>query len=161
MKKECFKNLSINEQKRYKRIIERATKERPALNKCDGMSIIGACSIADAIKLEPNTGLNYALLLPVKNKCNLYITSNGIMELALRYGEIKSLSVFNYMDKETNTKGIGGTIKLFDGFEKTLKFSNQEIKQIASNYEYSKQLSFEEIARKHVLKQLLLQSLDF
>lgn len=138
--------------------ISKALVNIPSLNECTAISVISACNIITELELTINDKLDYAQLLPIKNQCELYITSKGVMQILSRHKEVKAITLFKYgQGKES---GTGATIELFNGYQKTLKQSNQEIKKEidANKQREMKYFSFEDMAKKHVLIKLVEQT---
>lgn len=76
---------------RFARIATTAVTQNPALGQCTPSSFIGAMLTAAQLGLEPNTPLGQAYLIPFKGECSFQLGYRGMIELAHRSGEFKSL----------------------------------------------------------------------
>lgn len=82
---------------RFARIATTAITQNPALAKCTPASFMGSLLNAAQLGLEPNTPLGQAYLIPYKNyksgilECQFQIGYKGLIELAHRSGELKSI----------------------------------------------------------------------
>ena len=90
--KEIAKALpSVLTPERFTRMATTAVTQNPALGKCTPQSFIGAMLTAAQLGLEPNTPLGQAYLIPYGNQCQFQLGYRGLIELAHRSGEIKSI----------------------------------------------------------------------
>ena len=76
---------------RFTRMVLTAITKTPKLADCTPQSFIGAMLTAAQLGLEPNTPLGQAYLIPYGNSCQFQIGYKGLLELAHRSGEIKTL----------------------------------------------------------------------
>lgn len=82
---------------RFARIATTALTQNPELAKCTPASFMGALLNAAQLGLEPNTPLGQAYLIPYNNRragtkeCQFQIGYKGLIELAHRSGELKSI----------------------------------------------------------------------
>lgn len=86
---------SVMTPERFSRIAMTAVTKNPTLGKCTPGSFMGALLTAAQLGLEPNTPLGQAYLIPYKNKgvleCQFQLGYRGLIELAHRSGELKSI----------------------------------------------------------------------
>lgn len=76
---------------RFARIATTAIAANPALAKCSQTSLIGALLQSASVGLEPNSPLGQAYLIPYNGECQFQISYKGIIELAHRSGQLKSI----------------------------------------------------------------------
>ena len=76
---------------RFARMATTAVTQTPALATCTPQSFIGAMLTAASLGLEPNTPLGQAYLIPYGNNCQFQLGYRGLIELAHRSGDIKSI----------------------------------------------------------------------
>lgn len=76
---------------RFARMATTAVTQTPALATCTPQSFIGAMLTAAQLGLEPNTPLGQAYLIPYGNNCQFQLGYRGLIELAHRSGDIKSI----------------------------------------------------------------------
>lgn len=76
---------------RFSRIATTAVTQNPALAQCSPQSFIGAMLTAAQLGLEPNTPLGQAYLIPYGTNCQFQLGYRGLIELAHRSGDIKSI----------------------------------------------------------------------
>lgn len=79
---------------RMSRVVLTAFRSTPALLQCEGASVIGSILQASQLGLEPNTPLGHCWLLPYKDKCQLIIGYQGMIELSMRSGLVSSIYAF-------------------------------------------------------------------
>ena len=90
--KEIAKALpSVISAERFARIATTAVTQNPALAACSPQSFIGAMLTAAQLGLEPNTPLGHSYLIPYGNNCQFQLGYRGMIELAHRSGDIKSI----------------------------------------------------------------------
>ena len=63
----------------------------PKLLECTPISVLMATMKSAELGLEPNTPLNYGYLIPYGNTCEFIVGYQGLIELALRSGKVKSI----------------------------------------------------------------------
>ena len=82
---------------RFARIATTAITKNPQLAECTPASFFGALLSAAQLGLEPNTQLGQAYLIPYRNyktnslECQFQVGYRGLIELAHRSGELKSI----------------------------------------------------------------------
>ncbi|PKE36846.1 recombinase RecT [Macrococcoides caseolyticum] len=76
---------------RMARIAMTAVSTTPKLLECDQMSFVGALMQASQLGVEPNTGLGQAYLIPYGNKVQFQLSYKGLIDLATRSGQYKSI----------------------------------------------------------------------
>ena len=76
---------------RFARMATTAVTQTPALASCTPQSFIGAMLTAASLGLEPNTPLGQAYLIPYGGNCQFQLGYRGLIELAHRSGDIKSI----------------------------------------------------------------------
>lgn len=82
---------SVMTPERFTRIAMTALSTNPKLQACTGESFLGALMQAAQLGLEPNTPLGQAYLIPYGNQCQFQLGYKGLIELAHRSGEFKSI----------------------------------------------------------------------
>lgn len=166
---------------RFMRIVTTAITNNPKLAECSPQSFIGAMLNAAQLGLEPNTPLGQAYLIPYGKNCQFQIGYKGLLDLAYRTGEVRSITaeivkendVFEYeLGLEPKLKHIpaksnrGNVIfyyavfKLKNGGEGFQVMSKEDIDAHARKYSKSFnngpwQSAYDEMAKKTVLKKLL------
>ncbi len=76
---------------RFSRIAMTAITQTPKLQSCTPQSFIGAMLTAAQLGLEPNTPLGQAYLIPYGSQCQFQIGYKGLLDLAHRSGELKTI----------------------------------------------------------------------
>ena len=82
---------SVITPERFARMATTAVTQTPALATCTPQSFIGAMLTAAQLGLEPNTPLGQAYLIPYGSNCQFQLGYRGLIELAHRSGDIKSI----------------------------------------------------------------------
>lgn len=82
---------SVLTPERFSRMVLTALTKTPKLAECTPESFIASMLTSAQLGLEPNTPLGQAYLIPYGNKCEFQIGYKGLLELAHRSGEIKTL----------------------------------------------------------------------
>ena len=82
---------SVITPERFARMATTAVTQNAALATCSPQSFIGAMLTAAQLGLEPNTPLGQAYLIPYGNNCQFQLGYRGLIELAHRSGDIKSI----------------------------------------------------------------------
>ena len=82
---------SVITPERFARMATTAVTQNPDLATCTPQSFIGAMLTAAQLGLEPNTPLGQAYLIPYGNNCQFQLGYRGLIELAHRSGDIKSI----------------------------------------------------------------------
>ncbi len=92
---------------RMARITMTAIRRTPKLAECDRLSFLGSLFSAAAIGLEPNTPLGHAYLIPYGKECQLVIGYQGMIELARRSGQLKSIQAFAVYEADAFDFSLG------------------------------------------------------
>lgn len=91
-KNEIAKALpSVMTPERFTRIALSAISNNPKLAECNPTSFIGAMMQAAQLGLEPNTSLGQAYLIPYGNDVQFQLGYKGLIDLAYRSGEVKTI----------------------------------------------------------------------
>lgn len=172
---------SVMTPERFARIVTTAVTNNPKLAQCTPQSFVGAMLNSAQLGLEPNTSLGQAYLIPYGNKCQFQIGYRGLLDLAFRTGEVKSITAEVVKENDTFEYELGiepklkhipsktnrgkaifyyAVFKLKNGGEGFTVMSKEEIEEHAKKYSksYSSspwQTEFDEMAKKTVLKKLL------
>lgn len=159
-----------------------AYNTNPALQQCDPASILSASMISATLKLPINQSLGFAYIIPYKNKATFQIGWKGLVQLAMRSGQYKTLNVcvvyegqikkmnqftgeieFDENGKKSD-KVIGYLAyeKLINGFEKYIFISREDAEKHAQKYSQSYRKGygvwiedFDTMGMKTAMKQLL------
>jgi len=86
---------------RFVRIATTAVIQNPQLARCTPASFAGALLNAAQLGLEPNTPLGQAYLIPYKTECQFQLGYRGLIELAHRSGELKSIEAHVVYQNDT------------------------------------------------------------
>lgn len=166
---------------RFSRIALSAVSNNPALQKCTPLSFISAMMNAAQLGLEPNTPLGQAYLIPYKGRCQFQLGYKGLIDLAYRSGEVKSIQAqvvyendefeFEFgLDPKLKHKPARSSrgeavyyyavFKLVNGGEGFEVMSKEDILEHAKKYSKTFdngpwQTNFDEMAKKTVLKKAL------
>lgn len=155
------------------------------LQECEPNSILSCAITAATLNLQINPNLGFACIIPYKNKdkmvAQFQVMAKGLLQLALRSGQFKTINVVEVYDGELqfvnkltgeislsgerkNNKIVGycSYFELLNGFSKTLYMTVEEInehaKKFSKTYTFSTgawSTNFEGMARKTVLKLIL------
>lgn len=82
---------SVITPERFTRIALTAISSNPKLASCDSKSFLGALMQSAQLGLEPNTPLGQAYLIPYGDKVQFQIGYKGMIDLAHRSGEFKTI----------------------------------------------------------------------
>jgi recombination protein RecT len=178
---------SVITPERFTRMTLSALSTNPKLASCTPKSFLGAMMNAAQLGLEPNTPLGQAYLIPFSNKGQLevqfQIGYNGLIDLAYRSGEVKSIQAqivyendFFECEYGLEPKLVhrpadadrGKPVKVYavfttkdDGYGFEV-MSMEDVRNHAQKYSQSYKSSyspwttnFEEMAKKTVLKRVL------
>jgi len=157
-----------------------------ALKECEPRSVLSCAIVAATLQLPIDPNLSFAAIIPYKNKdgnkAQFQIMYKGLIQLAIRSGQFKTINVteiyegeieknniltgeitFNGEGKKSNQViGFAAYFSLINGFEKTLYMTVEQIKAHGKKYSksYANQYgqwatNFEAMAKKTVLKMLL------
>lgn len=150
------------------------------LQKADPISIYNAALMAATLNLPINQNLGFAYIVPYGDKATFQIGYKGIIQLAQRSGQYKSINVievyenqfksYNYLtedlDCDFSLEGKGEVVgfvayfKMINGFEKTTYWSTEKVKAHAKKYSKTFnsgvwKTEFIAMGRKTVLKNML------
>ena len=127
-------------------------KSTPQLQQCDIKTTISAAMTAATLKLPINPNLGFAYIVPYKNDATFQIGYKGIIQLAMRTGQYKTINASVVHEgeiegidfitgeiqrgKRTGDQVIGyiAYFKLVNGFEKTLYMSKEDMERHASEF---------------------------
>lgn len=99
--KEFAKALpSVLTPERFTRMALTALTKTPKLGKCSPASFMAAMLEAAQLGLEPNTPLGQAYLIPYGSSCQFQIGYKGLIDLAHRSGEIKSIEAHEVYEND-------------------------------------------------------------
>ncbi len=107
---------SVMTPERFTRMVLTAITQTPKLAECTPASFIGAMLTAAQLGVEPNTPLGQAYLIPFKNKgvlqCQFQLGYKGMLDLAHRSGEIKSIEARTVYENDEFVYSLGLEPKL-------------------------------------------------
>ena len=104
---------SVMTPERFTRIAISALSTTPKLAQCTSMSFLGAMMTAAQLGLEPNTPLGQAYLIPYWNgktkqlECQFQMGYKGMIDLAYRSGQIKSIQAHVVHENDTFKYSFG------------------------------------------------------
>jgi len=149
------------------------------LAKADPKTIYTSAMIAATLDLNINNSLGYAYIVPYKGQASFQIGYKGLIQLAQRTGEYKSINAIPIdegqliswnplteelnvdFEKETTGKvsGYAARFELLNGFSKTVYWTKKQVEEHAKKYSQSYtyksspwSTNFESMALKTVLK---------
>ena len=152
------------------------------LQKASPSSIYNAAAMAATLDLPINQNLGFAWIVPYGNQAQFQIGWKGMIQLANRTGQYKAINVtevyenqftsFNRLTEELDADfsivGSGAVVgyvayfKLLNGFEKTVFWTTEEVKQHGAKFSKTFNQSngvwktnFDAMAKKTVLKNTL------
>lgn len=172
---------SVITPERFTRMTLSALSNNPKLEACTPKSFLAAMMNAAQLGLEPNTPLGQAYLIPYKNQCQFQIGYKGLIDLAHRSGEFKTISAHavHKNDEFSYSLGLDADIKhipkltdrgeviayyaifkLVNGGYAFEVMSKEDVKVFANDKSQAYnngpwQTDFDEMAKKTVLKKLL------
>lgn len=184
MKPEIEKALpNVITVERFSRITLTAVRVNPKLGNCKPVSLIAAIMQSAQLGLEPNTPLGQAYIIPYGNEAQFQIGYKGLIDLAHRSGEFKSIYAHEVYENDEfdyeyglhqNLKhkpaqkdrgeviGYYAVYHLQNGGYGFIYMSKEDIEKHAKKYSqnYNSKYSpwktnFDEMAKKTVLKKLL------
>lgn len=154
----------------------------PALRRADPMSVIGAAMVAATLNLPIVPTLGMAYIVPYKGQAQFQIGYKGLIELAQRSGEFRTIIDEVVYEGELISKnrftgefvfdetarlsdkviGYMARYDLINGFSKTIYWTKEEVEAHARQYSQSFRgqfqspwkTNFDQMARKTVLKSL-------
>ena len=127
-------------------------KATPQLQQCDPKTILSAAMTAATMKLPINPNLGFAYIVPYKTEASFQIGYKGIIQLAMRTGQYKTINASVVREGEIegidfitgeiirgkrvsdNIIGYIAYFKLVNGFEKTLYMTREEVEAHAIQY---------------------------
>lgn len=153
----------------------------PLLQDCDPQAVAMECLKAASLRLPIVKSLGFAYVVPYKNKPTFIIGYKGLIQLAQRSGQYRTINAGNVyegeivgVDKLSGMIDISGErsgdevvgyfayFKLLNGFEKLLYMTKPEIEAYAEKYSpsYNSNYSpwkteFDKMAQKTVLRKLI------
>lgn len=156
------------------------TNGNAQLQKSEPHSILNAAVVAATLDLPINPNLGFAAIVPYKNTAQFQLQYKGLVQLAMRSGQYKTINVSEVYEGEiknvnrftgdyefgerTSDMVVGymAYFKLVNGFEKYSYMTVDEIKEHAARYSKTYQRgdgvwkdNFDAMAKKTVLKLLL------
>ena len=91
---------SVLTPERFSRMVLTAMTKTPKLANCKPESFIAAMLEAAQLGLEPNTPLGQAYLIPYGNSCQFQIGYKGLIDLAHRSKELKSIEAHEVYEND-------------------------------------------------------------
>lgn len=166
---------------RFQRIALTAFNGNPKLQQCDPITFIAAMMQSAQLGLEPNTPLGQAYLIPYKKTVQFQIGYKGLLDLAYRTREYKTIYAHEVHENDEfeveyglnpilkhkpaflnrgEVIGYYAVFKLINGGEGFAYMTKQEILNHARKFSKTFndgpwQSDFDSMAKKTVLKQLL------
>ena len=166
---------------RFTRIALSAVSNTPKLADCTPQSFLAAMMNAAQLGLEPNTPLGQAYLIPYGNQVQFQIGYKGLLDLAYRSGEVKTIMAQTVYENDEFDFSFGleptlkhvpaktnrgkpvwfyAVFKLVNGGEGFEVMSVEDAREHGKKYSktYNNgpwQTNFEEMAKKTVLKKAL------
>jgi recombination protein RecT len=152
-----------------------------ALSKCEPKSILSAAIAAASLNLQVTPSLGFAAIVPYGNSAQFQIMTKGLVQLALRSGQFKTINVteiyegelkkenrltgeldFTGEKKSDKIVGYAAYFELVNGFSKSFYMTVEKItahaKKFSKTFSFngsSWKTNFEAMASKTVLKLLL------
>lgn len=161
--------------------------ESSKIRECTPVSVIGCCMACASTNLSITPAFGESAIVPFGNTATFMVMANGLMRLAQRSmklktinttvvyeGDIKSFNpftgVYEYnVDPHPRTEKVGhmAYVALTNGFEKYLYMTNEELVEHGKRYSQTFrkgyglwETNFDAMARKTVLRQLILKYTD-
>ena len=150
------------------------------LKKAKPQSVLNSAVIAATLDLPINQNLGFAYIVPYKDEAQFQLGYKGLVQLAMRSGQYKSIEVNEIYEGEiksinrfvgeyefgekTSDKVIGymAYFKLLNGFEKYLYMTKEEVEKHGKKYSQTFKrggglwsTDFDAMAKKTCLKMLL------
>jgi recombination protein RecT len=153
-----------------------------ALSKCEPLSVISAAVVSASLDLPLDPNLGFAAVVPFGEKAQFQIMYKGLIQLAQRSGQYKTIGVTEIFEGELKNQnrltgeyefdfsakvsdkviGYAAYFKLLNGFEKTIYWPIEQVdkhgKRFSQTYKKGFGLwkdDFDNMAKKTVLKHLL------
>jgi len=179
---EAFKKILGDRSSAFLTTVTQIAMSNRMLADADPLTIYGAAMTAATLDLPVNPNLGFAYIIPYVNKgkkeAQFQIGYKGLVQLAQRSGQIRTLSVtevregqivsedplkgfeFDWTKKGGKVCGYAAHMALTNGFEKTLYASREDIEAHARRFSktFSSgpwQTDFDAMARKTILKRLI------
>ena len=170
LQQDAYKNLinnTLGDSKRATRFIasiSSAVAVNPALQECDGGTILSASLLGESLNLSPSPQLGHYYMVPFNdNNLNRKVATfqlgyKGYLQLAIRSGQYKKINVIaikegelisynaleeelevklidNELDREkAKTVGYYAMFELVNGFKKTMYWSKEKMESHAVKY---------------------------
>lgn len=156
------------------------TNSNTLLQKAEPQSIMNAAVIAATLDLPINGSLGFAYIVPYKDQAQFQIGYKGLVQLAMRSGQYKTINVAEVYEGEiksenrftgeyefgekTSDKVVGymAYFRLTNGFEKYMYMTREEAERHGKKYSQTFKrgiglwaTDFDAMAKKTVLKMLL------
>ena len=151
------------------------------LMECEPRSILSAAIAAASLNLQVAPNLGFAAIVPYGQKAQFQIMSKGLIQLALRSGQFRTINVTEIYDgelvaenrltgelnftghrKSDTVIGYAAYFELLNGFSKSYYMTSEQVrahgKRYSKTYEFSGspwKSNFDGMAKKTVLKLLL------
>jgi recombination protein RecT len=153
-----------------------------ALSKCNPMSIVSAAVVSASLNLPLDPNLGFAAVVPYGDKATFQIMYKGLIQLAMRTGQYKTIGVTEIYEGELISQnrltgiyvfdfdakvsdrviGYAAYFSLINGFEKTIYWDIAKVKAHGQKYSQSFRKGyglwnddFDSMASKTVLKSLI------
>ena len=154
---------SESKQKTFVASVISAVSTNPALQECDGASIVSAALLGESLQLSPSPQLGHYYMVPFNNKekgkvATFQLGYKGYIQLAIRSGQYKKINVLDIKEGELinynplyeelevniiedelereNAKTIGyyAMFELVNGFRKAIYWSKEKMETHAMKY---------------------------
>lgn len=174
----------VNVAKQFIADISSVVSNNYKLQQCEANSILSAGLMAQSLKLPLAQSLGFAYLVPYKDKAVLIIGYKGLIQLAIRSGQYKTIGVrpvhkgewigldkhgedlfkFDHQHDLDEVVGYYAWIELANGFEKTIYWTVEQCEKHGKRYSKSYGngsdtdlwgKDFDTMSMKTVLKQLI------
>ena len=158
-----------------------AVSTNPKLAECEPGSVVSSAAVAATLDLPINQSLGFAYIVPYGNKAQFQIGYKGLIQLAMRTGEYKTINTTEVYDgqlqdhnqltgffslngekQSDDIVGYAAYFSLVNGFEKMMYMSMDGVEKHGKRYSKSFASAnglwkndFDVMAKKTVLKQLL------
>lgn len=150
-----------NRKKRFVSAITSAVSANPQLQSCDPGSILSAAFLGESLNLSPSPQLGQYYMVPYSGKAQFQIGYKGLMQLAMRSGQITKLNAvaikegefrsYDPLNEEINvmmiddwdareaapTVGYYAFFEMANGFRKPIYMSKKQMEAHARRYSKS------------------------
>lgn len=176
-----FQELLGNKSKGFVTSVMSAISTNPALRQADAQSVYMSAMMGAVLDLPINQNLGFAYIVPYGDKAQFQIGVRGLVQLAQRSGQFKTISSCPVYDGQLKSQdplkgfefdwsakasdkviGFVAYFSLINGFEKTLFMSIDEVSTHGKKYSKTFgnkygvwQTDFNAMGEKTVLKRLL------